>query len=336
ELQLLVGKNTYFSLSSVLCLMETCLCGVIPDSALQLAGFQLFRKDQESEPLAGFYTTGDSADHRGFHRSICCQGDGGDIVNESGARGAACVLGLQANPYRLVLPSLFLTNARSHINKMDEMKLRIVSAKTDTCVVIVTETWLDNYIPDKAVELVGRSSSGGQDCSLAETQRQRTRPTTRTVQVWTEEASSALQDCFECTDWEVFKEGTDLDGYTSSVLSYLKFWPIALPVKELKKGIKLAKKQLATVPVSLKTSIIVPVNKKSAVTCLNVTLTPVIIMKCFESIVLLTNFYRATTECILCLSATVCYGSCTAQDRKDLARMMKTAQRDCGKSSSQT
>ncbi|KAI3354806.1 hypothetical protein L3Q82_004542 [Scortum barcoo] len=51
----------------------------------------------------------------------------------------------------------------------------------------------------------------------------RTRPTTRTVQVWTEEVSSALQDCFECTDWEVFKEGTDLDGYTSSVLSYLTF-----------------------------------------------------------------------------------------------------------------
>ncbi|KAI3352931.1 hypothetical protein L3Q82_019494 [Scortum barcoo] len=47
--------------------------------------------------------------------------------------------------------------------------------------------------------------------------------------------------------------------------------------------------QLATVPVSLKTSIIVPVPKKSAVTCLNdyrpVTLTPVI-MKCFERIVL--------------------------------------------------
>ncbi|KAI3358110.1 hypothetical protein L3Q82_002980 [Scortum barcoo] len=47
--------------------------------------------------------------------------------------------------------------------------------------------------------------------------------------------------------------------------------------------------QLATVPVSLKTSIIVPVPKKSAVTCLNdyrpVALTPVI-MKCFERIVL--------------------------------------------------
>ncbi|KAI3364513.1 hypothetical protein L3Q82_011300 [Scortum barcoo] len=41
---------------------------------------------------------------------------------------------------------------------------------------------------------------------------------------------------------------------------------------------------------------------------------------------LLTNFYRATIESILCLSAAVWYGSCTAQDRKDLARVVKTAQ----------
>ncbi|KAI3355626.1 hypothetical protein L3Q82_017915 [Scortum barcoo] len=40
---------------------------------------------------------------------------------------------------------------------MDEMKLRIVSAKIDSCVAIVTETWLDNNIPDAAVELAGRS-----------------------------------------------------------------------------------------------------------------------------------------------------------------------------------
>ncbi|KAI3363673.1 hypothetical protein L3Q82_001298 [Scortum barcoo] len=41
---------------------------------------------------------------------------------------------------------------------------------------------------------------------------------------------------------------------------------------------------------------------------------------------LLTNFYRATIESILCLSAAVWYGSCTAQDRKNLARVVKTAQ----------
>ncbi|KAI3371846.1 hypothetical protein L3Q82_006728 [Scortum barcoo] len=111
------------------------------------------------------------------------------------------------------------------INKMGEMKLRIVSAKIDRCVAIVTETWLDNNIPD------GASKGPGSGWGLIE-MRRRTRPTTRTVQVWTEEASSALQDCFECTDWEVFKEGTDLDGYTSSVLSYLKFCTDAvLPTK---------------------------------------------------------------------------------------------------------
>lgn len=50
------------------------------------------------------------------------------------------------------------------------------------------------------------------------------KPITRTVQVWNEEASSALQDCFEYTDWGMFKEErSDIEGYTSSVLSYVQF-----------------------------------------------------------------------------------------------------------------
>lgn len=32
-----------------------------------------------------------------------------------------------------------------------------------------------------------------------------------------------LQDCFEQTEWEVFKEGADLEEYTTSVLAYLHF-----------------------------------------------------------------------------------------------------------------
>ena len=51
----------------------------------------------------------------------------------------------------------------------------------------------------------------------------RTKPTTRTIQVWTEEASLALQDSFERIDWGMFIEGTDLEEYTSSVLSYIIF-----------------------------------------------------------------------------------------------------------------
>ncbi|MEL7309606.1 MAG: DUF1891 domain-containing protein, partial [Pseudomonadota bacterium] len=40
----------------------------------------------------------------------------------------------------------------------------------------------------------------------------------------------------------------------------------------------------------------------------------------------LTDFYRATIESIQCLSVTVWYGSCTSQNKKDLARVVRTAQ----------
>ncbi|XP_038586373.1 uncharacterized protein LOC119911541 [Micropterus salmoides] len=48
ELQQLLGKNKDFYSSSVLCFTETWLCKSIPDSALQLAGFQLFRADRDA------------------------------------------------------------------------------------------------------------------------------------------------------------------------------------------------------------------------------------------------------------------------------------------------
>jgi len=49
ELQLLIRKNRDFSSSSVLRFTGTWLCGSIPHSALQLAGFQLFRADRDTE-----------------------------------------------------------------------------------------------------------------------------------------------------------------------------------------------------------------------------------------------------------------------------------------------
>ncbi|KAI3351289.1 hypothetical protein L3Q82_005834 [Scortum barcoo] len=122
----------------------------------------------------------------------------------------------------------------------------------------------------------------------------RTRPTTRTVQVWTEEVSSALQDCFECTDWEVFKEGTDLDGYTSSVLSYLKFCTDAvLPTKTIK---------------------VFP-NQKP---WLDSTVKP--LLKACDTA------YRCTIERILTGCITAWYSSCTALNRKALQRVVKAAQ----------
>ena len=49
ELQLLLGKKRDFSSSSVLCFTEKWLFGSKPDFALQLAGFQLFRVDRNTE-----------------------------------------------------------------------------------------------------------------------------------------------------------------------------------------------------------------------------------------------------------------------------------------------
>ena len=50
-----------------------------------------------------------------------------------------------------------LANVRLLNNKLDEIRLKIISHRMDSCVVIVAETWQDNNIPDAAVELEGCS-----------------------------------------------------------------------------------------------------------------------------------------------------------------------------------
>ena len=51
-------------------------------------------------------------------------------------------------------------------------------------------------------------------------------PTQRTITMRPIDAVSALQDCFQCTDWQVFRDTTvherevDLEDYTSAVLGY--------------------------------------------------------------------------------------------------------------------
>ncbi|KAK3506468.1 hypothetical protein QTP70_001152 [Hemibagrus guttatus] len=53
------------------------------------------------------------------------------------------------------------------------------------------------------------------------------KPVLKLVKTWPEGATSALQDCFECTDWDMFREAatkgdtTDLEEYMSSVTSYI-------------------------------------------------------------------------------------------------------------------
>lgn len=55
----------------------------------------------------------------------------------------------------------------------------------------------------------------------------RFKPTQKTITVWPNDGDSVLQDAFECTDWQVFRDAAvykgklDLEEYTSAVLSYI-------------------------------------------------------------------------------------------------------------------
>ncbi|KAI3352042.1 hypothetical protein L3Q82_020854 [Scortum barcoo] len=52
-------------------------------------------------------------------------------------------------------------------------------------------------------------------------------PKQRTITVWPSDAVPALQDCFQRTDWQIFREAAacegevDLEDYTSAVLGYI-------------------------------------------------------------------------------------------------------------------
>ncbi len=53
------------------------------------------------------------------------------------------------------------------------------------------------------------------------------KPTHKQIQVWPEGSSEALQDCFDSTDWNMFKQAatynntTDLQEYTETVTAYI-------------------------------------------------------------------------------------------------------------------
>ncbi|KAK7929457.1 hypothetical protein WMY93_005852 [Mugilogobius chulae] len=67
---------------------------------------------------------------------------------------------LKASPFKPPLPTIFLSNARSIRHKLDEIRLQIATRRTlNHCsCLIFSETWLDNSIPDAAIELAGRTA----------------------------------------------------------------------------------------------------------------------------------------------------------------------------------
>lgn len=67
------------------------------------------------------------------------------------------MLRLRKQPHEQALPSLYLSNARSLVLKMDDLELLLPGNRyaRDCCVMIITKTWLHSDIPDASMQLAG-------------------------------------------------------------------------------------------------------------------------------------------------------------------------------------
>ena len=67
---------------------------------------------------------------------------------------------LRANSSRPALPSILLSNVRSLENKLDYIRLQRTTQRgtRDCCVCVFTETWLNDRVPDAAIQLDGLTS----------------------------------------------------------------------------------------------------------------------------------------------------------------------------------
>ncbi|XP_058023538.1 uncharacterized protein LOC131190292 [Ahaetulla prasina] len=63
-----------------------------------------------------------------------------------------------------------------------------------------------------------------------------TKPIIKSVKTWTEESELKLQACFDCTDWNIFKDtSADLDELTDTVTSYVSFCEdLCVPTRNLR------------------------------------------------------------------------------------------------------
>ncbi len=89
--------------------------------------------------------------------TLPAQGGVASGVREDGSAESAEVYWarLRANPTRPALPTLMLSNVRSLENKLDLIQLSRSTQHEarDCCVFVFTETWLNDNIPDSAIQL---------------------------------------------------------------------------------------------------------------------------------------------------------------------------------------
>ncbi|CAG6022009.1 unnamed protein product, partial [Menidia menidia] len=241
------------------CFTETWLYGSIPDSALQLAGFQLFRADRNTE-LSGKTKGG----------GICFYTNSG-WCNDVTVIQQHCSLDLETffincKPFysprefaSFILVGVYIppqANVQDAQRTLADQILRVERTYPDSLVIVLgdfnkgnlthelpkyrqlikcptrEENILDHcYTPiTNAYHAVPRAALGHSDhvmVHLIPAYRQKLKlckPAVRTSKQWSSEAVEDLQACLETTDWDVFRTATtSLDEYTEAVTSYISF-----------------------------------------------------------------------------------------------------------------
>ncbi|KAK3508723.1 hypothetical protein QTP70_004266 [Hemibagrus guttatus] len=259
KLLLLSRTNKDFSNSAALCFTESWLNDTIPDNALNLPGFQLFRADWVTESAGKsrgggtcFYINKRWCTDVTALKKMCCPDLEAFSIN--------CKPFYSPREFSsFILVSVYIPTQAHMSSALQHLADQIPHTEQqhpDSVIIILgdfNKANLSHELPKfkqhiscptrdqnildhcyttikDAYRSVPRAALGLSDHCLVHllpTYRPKlksAKPVVRTVKRWTSETEQDLQACFECTDWSIFEAGvTDLDELTETVTSYISF-----------------------------------------------------------------------------------------------------------------
>ncbi|KAK3517059.1 hypothetical protein QTP86_019583, partial [Hemibagrus guttatus] len=259
ELTLHMNKNKDFPTSCVLCFTETWLCDLIPDSPLQLGGFNLYRADRHTE-LSGktkgggicFYIDNSWCNDVKVLSQLCSPDLEAFIINckpfySPREFSSFILIGVYIPPQGNVcetqrvladeIQSVERTNPDALVIVLGDFNKGNLSHNLPKYKQFIKCPTREGNILDHCYTTISgaycavpRAALGQSDhimVHLIPAYRQKLKlckPVVRTSKKWTSEAVGELQGCLDCTDWDVFRSTTNsLDEFTDTVSSYIYF-----------------------------------------------------------------------------------------------------------------
>ncbi|XP_062413965.1 uncharacterized protein LOC134105619 [Pungitius pungitius] len=193
----------------VLCFTETWLCGSIPDSALQLAGFQLLRADRDTELEEGWRNVL-------LPQQRLVQRRNSDPATMFSCSGILLNQLLLSPGVRFIHPGRCLHSAFKQFIKCPTREENTL----DHCYTTASRAYYT--VPPAAL-----GHSDHVMVHLIPAYRQKLKlckPVVRESRKWTSEALEDLRACFDCTDWDVFRTASDNpDEFTEAITFYISF-----------------------------------------------------------------------------------------------------------------